>query len=117
VRIGTTVRRGPLLRRDPSRLPENHPRSPLYWLDADAPAEQAAAGGELARDAKLAHVEAALIAADEPLTARRLAQAAALADGSEARKLVKRLQALYDLDATAFRVEEIAGGYQLLTRP
>jgi segregation and condensation protein B len=30
---------------------------------------------------------------------------------------VQRLRELYDADATAFQVEEIAGGYQLLTRP
>jgi len=30
---------------------------------------------------------------------------------------VRRLQALYDQDASAFQVEELAGGYQLLTRP
>jgi segregation and condensation protein B len=30
---------------------------------------------------------------------------------------VQRLQALYDADGTAFQVEELAGGYQLLTRP
>jgi len=71
----------------------------------------------LTRDTRLALVEAALLAADEPLTARRLATAAGLADGSEARRLVKRLHELYDLDGTAFQVEELAGGFQLLTRP
>jgi segregation and condensation protein B len=68
------------------------------------------------RDAALAGVEAALLAADEPLTLRRLVAAAGLADAAEARRLLKRLQALYDSDGTAFQVEEIAGGYQLLTR-
>jgi segregation and condensation protein B len=73
--------------------------------------------GELARDSTTALVEAALLAADEPLTARRLAQAAGLADGNEARRAVQRLAALYEKDGTAFQVEELAGGYQLLTRP
>ena len=62
-------------------------------------------------------IEAALLAADEPLTARRLAQAAGLADAAEARRLVRTLQALYDEIGTAFQVEEVAGGFQLLTRP
>ncbi|WP_171469956.1 SMC-Scp complex subunit ScpB [Frigoriglobus tundricola] len=70
-----------------------------------------------ARDGKLARVEAALFITDEPLTARRLADAAGLADSAEARALIDRLQQLYDADASAFQVEEIAGGYQLLTRP
>src|SRR5262249_38131707 len=60
---------------------------------------------------------AALLAADEPLNARRLAAAAGLSDGNEARRLVRRLQSLYDRDGTAFQVQELAGGFQLLTRP
>jgi segregation and condensation protein B len=70
-----------------------------------------------ARDAKLARVEAALFLASEPLSARKIASAAALSDTAEARRLIKRLRELYDADATAFQVEEIAGGFQLLTRP
>jgi segregation and condensation protein B len=69
-----------------------------------------------ARDSKLARLEAALILADEPLPARRLADVVGLADAAEARKMIERLREMYDLDGTAFQVEEIAGGYQLLTR-
>lgn len=69
------------------------------------------------RDAQLARLEAALMLADEPLTARKLATIADLDDASEARQLIDRLKALYDGDGTAFQIEEIAGGYQLLTRP
>jgi segregation and condensation protein B len=65
----------------------------------------------------VALVEAALMAADEPLTSRKLATAAGLRDANEARRLVQRLQGLYDRDGTAFQVEELAGGFQLLTRP
>jgi segregation and condensation protein B len=81
------------------------------------------ANGELvshapnARDGKLARVEAALLLTDEPLAARKLADVAGLADTAEARTLIERLQQLYDVDGSAFQVEEIAGGYQLLTRP
>ncbi|HEX4610537.1 MAG TPA: SMC-Scp complex subunit ScpB [Urbifossiella sp.] len=79
---------------------------------ADAPPD-----APLARDAKLARVEAVLLVADEPLPARRLADAAGLADAADARAQVERLRAYYDADGTAFQVAEIAGGYQLLTRP
>lgn len=65
----------------------------------------------------LAWIEAALLAADEPLTPKRLAQAAGLPDAAEARRLVRKLHALYEADGSAFQVEEIAGGFQLLTRP
>jgi segregation and condensation protein B len=40
-----------------------------------------------------------------------------LADGTEARTLIRRLNRLYDSEGSAFRVEEVAGGFQLLTRP
>ncbi|AWM38648.1 SMC-Scp complex subunit ScpB [Gemmata obscuriglobus] len=69
-----------------------------------------------ARDAKLARLEAALFLADEPLPARKLADVVGLRGVAEARELVARLQQFYDADGSAFQVEEIAGGYQLLTR-
>ncbi len=70
-----------------------------------------------ARDAKLARLEAALILADEPLPARRLADVVGLVDAAESHEtLIERLKELYDLDGTAFQIEELAGGYQLLTR-
>ncbi len=108
--------RGPALRRRPECLPEDHPLPLLYRRERDE-APQPAAEGELVRDERLALVEAALLAADEPLTARKLAMAAGLADAAEARRQVKRLHALYASDGTAFQVEELAGGFQLLTRP
>ena len=72
---------------------------------------------ELVRDPPLARTEAVLFLAREPLTSRKLAQFAGLADGTAARTLIRRLNGLYDLSGSAFRVEEVAGGYQLLTRP
>ncbi len=69
------------------------------------------------RDARAARVEAVLFLAGEPLSSRRISQLASLADGTEARTLIRRLNALYDVEESAFRVEEVAGGFQLLTRP
>lgn len=70
-----------------------------------------------ARDPKLARLEAVLLLADEPLPARRLADVAGLADAAEARRMLDQLRDLYDADGTAFQIEELAGGYQLLSRP
>jgi segregation and condensation protein B len=39
-----------------------------------------------------------------------------LPDATVTRRLLKKLQGLYDQDGTAFQIEEIAGGFQLLTR-
>lgn len=54
--------------------------------------------------------------AREPLSSRKVAQLAQLEDGTQARTLIRRLNALLDDAGRAFRVEEVAGGYQLLTR-
>lgn len=70
-----------------------------------------------ARDERLARLEAVLFLAREPLPARRLSQFAGLEDGTEARTLVRRLNQGYDETGRAFRIEELAGGYQLLSRP
>ena len=106
--------RGPQLRRRPDRRPAN--ARPAAWLRR-RPAAEPAAAGPLARDARLARLEAALFCADEPLAARRLATLADLADAAEARRLVERLRGLYETEGAAFQIEELAGGYQLLTRP
>ena len=42
---------------------------------------------------------------------------AGLADATEARTLIRQLNQLYDENRRAFRVEEVAGGFELLTRP
>lgn len=52
----------------------------------------------------------------EPLTTRKLARLAGLADGTEARTLIRKLNRFYDAEGSAFRVEQFAGGFQLLTR-
>lgn len=80
------------------------------------PEAAAAPTDPFGRDSRLARLEAVLLIADEPLTVRRLADAAGLADAAEARTLIDRLRELYDADGTAFQVEPIAGGFQLLTR-
>jgi segregation and condensation protein B len=111
--LALVLNRGAATRR--SDLPRNR-RLPLVYrlLAIDRPE---GVTGELAREEKVAAVEAALFAADEPLPARRLAAVAGLADAAEARRLVNRLRDFFDRDGTAFQIEEVAGGFQLLTRP
>jgi segregation and condensation protein B len=96
-------------------LPRNRPMPLIYRL-LERESSDEAGQDALGRDARLATVEAALMAADEPLTARRLMTVAGLADAAEARRLVARLQSLYEQDGSAFQVEELAGGWQLLTK-
>jgi len=68
------------------------------------------------RDDTLARVEAILFLAREPLNTRKIAQFASLADGTQARTLIRVLNQFYDQGGSAFRVEEVAGGFQLFTR-
>jgi segregation and condensation protein B len=64
----------------------------------------------------LARLEAVLVLARESLSSRKLAQYAGLADGTQARTLIRRLNERYDAAGRAFRIEQVAGGYQLRTR-
>ncbi|MGI9178246.1 MAG: SMC-Scp complex subunit ScpB [Pirellulales bacterium] len=91
---------------------------PWHWLHVEPPATEAAPSppGQHQRSEELARLEAALFLAREPLTPRRLAKLARLADGTRARSLIKELRQLQDASGSAFRVEQIAGGYQVLTR-
>ncbi len=66
--------------------------------------------------ARRQRVEAILLLTREPLNSRKLAQHARLSDGTEARTVVRQLNELYDQAGRAFRIEEVAGGYRLLTR-
>lgn len=90
---------------------------------ARSPAEtetlQFPAGGKTPglRSPRLARLEAVLLVANGPLSSRKLAQFATLADATEARTLIRKLNELYDRQDNAFRVEQVASGYQLLTRP
>src|SRR5258708_2831612 len=69
------------------------------------------------RTAKMARLEAVLLVADVPLSPRRLAQWATLADATEARTLINRLNAAFEQTATPFRVERVAAGYRLFPLP
>ncbi len=68
-------------------------------------------------ETKLAQLETVLFLAREPLSTRKLAKLAKLADGTEARTLLKQLSKRYDQRASAIQMVEVAGGVQLLTRP
>ena len=61
-------------------------------------------------------VEAIVFAADEPLNARRIAGCIDGVDGNDVRKVLKDLKDEYDAQARGFSLEEIAGGWQLLSR-
>ena len=69
------------------------------------------------RSLKLARLEAVLLVADGALSFRKLAQFATLADAAEARELVQELNDKLDRGGTAFRIEKVATGVRMMTRP
>ena len=83
----------------------------------DSVAATADTRGTTRREPRLARVEALLFVAREPLSSRKIAQLVNLADGTEARTLIRRLNQMFDESGSAFRVEEVAGGFQLMTQP
>ena len=92
-----------------------------HWRVSSRAVEPARDGSSLSiacrRTPKMARLEAVLLVADVPLSPRRLAQLATLADATEARTLIGRLNAAFEQTATPFRVERVAAGYRMFTMP
>ena len=61
-------------------------------------------------------LEAVLLLAKTPLSLRKLCQMAHLADATEARTLIRELNTTFEEYGRAIRVEQVAGGYRLMTR-
>jgi len=64
-----------------------------------------------------ATVEAILFAADTPLPAAKIAEIAELPGQRAVKQAVALLNSRYESQGSAIRIEAIAGGYQMLTRP
>ncbi|MHC4925057.1 MAG: SMC-Scp complex subunit ScpB, partial [Planctomycetota bacterium] len=82
--------------------------------EAAAPAD---GGTENAAPSTQQILEALLFSSSEPLSTERLKEAAGPDDGRETRSLLDSMRQSYDEQGRAFTLEEIAGGWQLLTRP
>src|SRR5262245_5269780 len=109
--------RGPITRTLAPPRVAHMPRNralPLLFRYLDDSDAGCVSSDPLARDASMAQLEAVLLIADEPLPLRKLIEVAGLADAATARRLLKKLQAHYDADGSAFELEELAGGFQLM---
>lgn len=62
-----------------------------------------------------AAIEAILFASDEPLGAQRLVNIAEVGSVKQIRDSVDSLNQQYETNGRAFRIEQIAGGYQMMT--
>ena len=72
---------------------------------------------EFSQAEKQRRIEAVLFLAREAVSSRKLAKLAGLADATEARTLIRQLNQQYEEDGRVFRIEEVAGGMTMLTRP
>ncbi|WP_246539526.1 SMC-Scp complex subunit ScpB [Telmatocola sphagniphila] len=66
---------------------------------------------------RIARVEAALFLADEPISARKLLQVTGVSNNEILTGALQSLRNRYEAEGSPFQIHEIAGGYQLLTRP
>lgn len=117
VTVGRQLRSVALRYRQPRCWLETGPRRRPFSSVPGSSATPSEEGSASIRPARLARLEAILFLTREPLGSRKLAEMAGLADGTKARTLVRALNRRYDAEGSAFRVEEVAGGFQLLTRP
>jgi len=62
-----------------------------------------------------ATVEAILFATDTPLKASRIVQVGELPGQAQVKQAIETLNGRYEQVGCAFRIEQIAGGYQMLT--
>jgi segregation and condensation protein B len=69
------------------------------------------------RDQQKKIVEALVLASREPISAARIADIVPGCTPSEAMQLLKELDLEYERDDRAFEIWEVAGGYQIRTRP
>jgi segregation and condensation protein B len=69
------------------------------------------------RDQQKKIVEALVLASPEPISAARIAEIVPGGTPSKAKELVKELELEYERDDRAFEIWEVAGGYQIRTRP
>jgi segregation and condensation protein B len=77
----------------------------------------AAEAEEPITDLDLGTVEALLLSTHHPLTAGRLAELMDLPGTKSIRKAIKALNEQYEQTGRSFRIEQVAGGYQILTLP
>ncbi len=82
----------------------------------DAPEDSSEESNDLG-SAYLARLEALLFSTHHPLTAGRLAELLGLPATKPVRRAIKQLNQAYSDTVRSFRIEQVAGGFQILTLP
>ncbi len=80
-------------------------------------ADDVATSAEATNDVSLADLEAILFSTRHPLTAGNLGTLLGLPSTKPIRRAIKALNDDYESTGRTFRIEQVAGGYQMLTLP
>ena len=97
--------------------PEEFLDESIANAESESPDPSAQRQEEFERLDPLRRLEAVLFLSREPLHSRKLSQLAGLSDGTQARSLVRELNREYDRIGRAFAIKQVAGGFQMRTRP
>ena len=62
-------------------------------------------------------IEAVLMSVERPITAGKIAEAVGTDNTGQVRAAVAELNGFYNYHERAFRIDKVAGGYQMLTQP
>ncbi len=109
------VRDEPILEDDMEMEPVGEADGPVEDLPEELDGDAENSDSLAAVDSRL--LEALLFSTHHPLTVGRLAELMDLPATKPVRQAIKDLNAQYEESHRSFRVEQVAGGYQLLTLP
>jgi segregation and condensation protein B len=109
------VRDEPILEDEMEMEPVGEADGPVEDAPEELDGDAENSGSFAAVDLRL--LEALLFSTHHPLTAGRLAELMDLPATKPVRQAIKDLNAQYEESHRSFRVEQVAGGYQLLTLP
>ncbi|MFO0942055.1 MAG: SMC-Scp complex subunit ScpB [Pirellulales bacterium] len=106
------------VRRSPNgSLPQKCWRFIHCWTISRSQTGQNPPNPGISAEDKLRNLEAVLFLTPQGVSSRKASKLAGLADATEVRTLIRQLNLLYDNQGRPYRVEEVAGGYAILTRP
>ena len=93
---------------------DTQPEQPDGVMEAD---QEGVPDGTEQLAVNLAVMEALLLATHHPLTAGRLAELLDLPSTKPIRRAIKELNSQYEATGRSFRIDQVAGGFQILTLP
>jgi len=98
----------------------SEPAEPADGVVADAgeaEAEEVTSDESASAEVDLGLLEALLLSTHHPLTAGRVGEVMGLGATKPVRQAIKELNRQYEESGRSFRIEQVAGGYQILTLP